>query len=260
MSSSTQQHASVVQPAWDNHFAAFGSQNVDQILLDYTDESVVTVYNVKSGKQDVYKGLAQVETCFEGLFATLHDLSRLEAPVIDVNEGAVGSVFLMWKCPSSGVDLATDTFLFEGPKVAKQNVVLWTADPGELGTSASTEPTGGTVQASWDNHFSAFSEQNVEKILLDYTEESVATVFDVKTETKSTFKGLFEIRDLFTGLFADLSDLSGLEAPCVQVFEKPSNVFLIWKCPSSGIVSATDTFLFDENAKIKYQNVVVKKA
>jgi hypothetical protein len=48
-----------------------------------------------------------------------------------------------------------------------------------------------------------------------------------------------------------------LDAPVVDVVENPGMVFLVWKCPGSGVLNATDTFLFDENFKITRQNVVV---
>merc|ERR1719207_292447 len=38
-------HASPVGDAWKNHFSAFGEQDVDKILKDYTDKSEVIVYN-----------------------------------------------------------------------------------------------------------------------------------------------------------------------------------------------------------------------
>ena len=65
----------------------------------------------------------------------------------------------------------------------------------------------GTVTAAWDNHFSAFGGQDLEKILLDYNEESEIIVWDTKTGSRSDFKDLAQIKDLFTGLFAKLSDL-----------------------------------------------------
>ena len=37
--------AKTVQAAWDNHFAAFGAQDVDKIMLDYTDQSVLKAWD-----------------------------------------------------------------------------------------------------------------------------------------------------------------------------------------------------------------------
>ena len=56
---------------WDNHFGAFGAQDVPKILLDYTDDSIVTVFDKKSGETTVFKGLSGVEQLFTGLFKDL---------------------------------------------------------------------------------------------------------------------------------------------------------------------------------------------
>eukprot|EP00441_Pelagodinium_beii_P014500 CAMPEP_0197659268 /NCGR_PEP_ID=MMETSP1338-20131121/46950_1 /TAXON_ID=43686 ORGANISM="Pelagodinium beii, Strain RCC1491" /NCGR_SAMPLE_ID=MMETSP1338 /ASSEMBLY_ACC=CAM_ASM_000754 /LENGTH=180 /DNA_ID=CAMNT_0043236113 /DNA_START=60 /DNA_END=602 /DNA_ORIENTATION=+ len=116
-----------VSAAWQNHFDAFGDQDVDKIMQDYDETSRVTVYNNADGSKVVYKGLAEVKHFFEELFDGLSDLSTLEAPVIDVDEmsGGGGQVFLVWKCPGCGFDTATDTFIF-GPdkKIKFQNIVV----------------------------------------------------------------------------------------------------------------------------------------
>ena len=59
----------------------------------------------------------------------------------------------------------------------------------------------------------------------------------------------------FEGLFKTLSDTSDLDAPVIDV--KAREVFLVWNCKASGILAATDTFIFDDNAKIASQNVVL---
>eukprot|EP00440_Ansanella_granifera_P056781 gb/GFBE01061544.1/.p1 GENE.gb/GFBE01061544.1/~~gb/GFBE01061544.1/.p1 ORF type:complete len:185 (+),score=51.42 gb/GFBE01061544.1/:1-555(+) len=116
-----------VQEAWDNHFTAFGDQDVDKILLDYDEKSKVILYNHADGSQHVYKGTAQIGAMFEDLFDGLSDLETLEAPVIEVEETSDGGgmVFLVWKCPGCGFESATDTFVF-GPdkKIKFQNVVV----------------------------------------------------------------------------------------------------------------------------------------
>ncbi len=48
----------VVQPAWDNHFAAFGGQDVSKVLLDYCEESKIIVYNGPDDTETVYNGMA----------------------------------------------------------------------------------------------------------------------------------------------------------------------------------------------------------
>ena len=115
------------------------------------------------------------------------------------------------------------------------------------------------TKAAWDNHFSAFGAQDLGKILLDYTEQSEVIVWDTNTGTRSDFKGLAGVRNLFTGLFAKLSDLSTLAAPLIEVQESSGMVFLVWECPGCGYEKVTDTFIF-KNGKILRQNIVVFSA
>ena len=158
----------------------------------------------------------------------------------------------------------TDTFLFDDAgKIVRQTVCILNEGAPAGKAPLCTEPQGGPVQASWDNHFAAFGAQDVDKILLDYTEKSVIKVYNQVTDELVEFKGLKAVKECFTGLFKDLSDLSGLAAPAIRVEEatedKAGMVFLVWRCPSSGYNHATDTFLFDAAGKIAKQNVVIMK-
>ena len=250
--------------AWDNHFAAFGSQDVGKILLDYCEQSKIVVYNWHDDTETEFNGISGAKECFTGLFAALPDLSGLAAPEIHVEEGNPKSVFLIWRCPTSGFTHCTDTFLFDDAgKIVRQTVCILNEGAPACKAPLCTEPQGGPVQASWDNHFAAFGAQDVDKILLDYTEKSTIKVYNQVTDELTEFKGLKAVKECFTGLFSDLSDLSGLAAPAIRVEEatedKAGMVFLVWRCPSSGYNHATDTFLFDKDGKIAKQNVVIMK-
>ena len=48
--------------------AAFGSQDVDRVLLDDTEDSVIIVYDQTLGGRAVFAGLAGARDCFAGLF------------------------------------------------------------------------------------------------------------------------------------------------------------------------------------------------
>merc|ERR1712084_202011 len=112
-----------------------------------------------------------IRKMFTNLFGDLKDLATLSAPVINVDEKEK-QVFLVWKCPGCGYDTATDTFIFGNDfKIVRQNIVV---------TKRTAIPSGEyapkSVQAAWDNHFAAFGAQDVDKIMLDYDETSVARV------------------------------------------------------------------------------------
>lgn len=126
------------------------------------------------------------------------------------------------------------------------------------GMPVSYMPT--TVAQAWENHFQAFEKQDLDKIMLDYDEASVARIYDWTKGAETIFTGTAEIRACFAGLFAQLTDRSTMAAPVCQVEENPKTVFLCWKCPSSGILSATDTFIFGANYKVQRQNIVLTSA
>jgi hypothetical protein len=122
-----------VQNAWDNHFSAFAAKDVDKILMDYTAQSVITIYDQSTGTKTVHTGLEGVRACFEGFFKSLTDTSDLDASVQIVKEARKhepGNVFLVWKCPASGYTEATDTFIFDASsRILRQNVVFSFKEP-----------------------------------------------------------------------------------------------------------------------------------
>jgi len=115
------------------------------------------------------------------------------------------------------------------------------------------------MQAAWDNHFTAFRNQDLDKIMLDYNERSVVTIFYSTARMTSTSTGSTGIRAMFKKLFQELSDLSDLSAPVIQVNTDPKSVFFCWACPSSGIQTATDTYVFGDDFKIHRQNLSITK-
>jgi hypothetical protein len=110
---------------WDHHFGGFATQNVQETLLDYTEESWVKVYNNTTQKLAVYKGLAEIEGFFSKLFSTLTDMTGTAAPIQDVDE-ATGTVFLIWQVTGSGYTNCTDTFVVDTKtfKIKAQTVVV----------------------------------------------------------------------------------------------------------------------------------------
>lgn len=245
-----------MEAAWKNHFDAFGGQNVSQILLDYTNASEIRVYSTKDESLQVFEGISGAKTLFTSLFEKMTDLSTLKAPLEQVDADG-NMVLLGWECPSSGYESATDTFYFEGDKILRQNVVVYDSSSDVASNKTQGGSSSGIVKAAWDNHFAAFGDKDVDKILLDYTDSSIINVYDAKTEQVETYEGVEGARTLFTKLFSDLNDMSTLKAPVIEVQDAPGNmVFLVWECPSSGFEKVTDTFLFNGN-KIERQNVVV---
>ena len=97
-------------------------------------------------------------------------------------------------------------------------------------------------------------------IMQDYTEASVLKAFDHSTGTLTTAVGLAQIQTFFVGLFGALSDTSALAAPEIDTTEGPKQTYLVWSCSSSGITSATDTFMYGADNKITRQNIAYASA
>merc|ERR1712146_500168 len=98
----------------------------------------VIVWDTKKNKKTSFKGLKGVKALFTDLFANLKDLSTFDSPLIEVQETAwpasccgefpTGMVFLVWENPGCGYDKVTDTFIFRGDKIMRQNIVVFTND------------------------------------------------------------------------------------------------------------------------------------
>merc|ERR1711966_258133 len=117
-----------------------------------------------------------------------------------------------------------------------------------------------SVADAWANHLDAFEHQDIEKIMLDYDETSRVTIYNNADGSKMVYKGLAQVQGMFEELFDGLSDPSTLEAPVIDVddiFGGGGTVFLVWKCPGCGFETATDTFIFGPDKKVKIQNLVV---
>jgi len=80
----------------------------------------------------------------------------------------------------------------------------------------------------------------------------VLKAFDHSSGRLTTATGRAQIQTFFEGLFSLLSDTRGLGVGALDV---TNQVFLVWYCPTSTIVSATDTFIFDDANKIIRQNI-----
>lgn len=95
----------------DHHMAALDSGDLDDIMSDYTEDSVFI-----SNLGGVIKGLEAIR----GVFAmSAGGMAGFEAGVEHV-DGEIG--FVTWT--AEGIALGTDTFVVRDGKVAAQTVVL----------------------------------------------------------------------------------------------------------------------------------------
>jgi len=271
-----------VAEAWANHFEAFGEQDVDKILKDYTDASVVQVHNDACSPPEMaqFTGKTEITDLFVGLFETLTSTPDLDVPTFGgasnpTVEDAVlpasldsANVFLVWSAVGQGIEKATDTFTWtesDGQVVIeKQNIVVTqpAACSGATTPAAPSADPNSPITQGWDNHFAGFGAQDKGMILADYTEDSTVQVYTWGTGYE-VFQGLTAIGNMFDSLWADMNaqtDVNGtiglgVPAGYPRVEVGFQSVFLTWY--SFARPKATDTFLFDSNGKILRQTIVV---
>jgi ketosteroid isomerase-like protein len=98
-----------------HHLTAFGNNNLDEILKDYTDESVIMT---PTGS---IKGLTEIREFFKDFFAVIPTGSSFTMK----QKTIVGNVaYIFWASESSSTKIlaGTDTFVFEDNKIKYHTV------------------------------------------------------------------------------------------------------------------------------------------
>jgi len=95
---------STTEAVLEHHLDAFGNQDLAEVMVDYTEESVI-VTNLGT-----FRGLDEIE----GLFADLFEEYSQPGSVVDVDETVVEGEFayLLWhgETPDNDYEFCTDTF------------------------------------------------------------------------------------------------------------------------------------------------------
>merc|ERR1740138_932085 len=136
-------------------------------------------------------------------------------PTIRVTESYI---YLHVTFPCAGIPLWTDTFILDAAgMIVRQNIIFESGFPKTSLASVIAARKLAATQASWDNHAAAFESSDVDKILLDYTEDSVITVTDFTTNVNAVFTGLDGVRTCFEALFAYLNATEGAFPSSLEV-------------------------------------------
>jgi hypothetical protein len=102
------------QAVLNHHLEAFGQNDLDGIIADYTEESILIT------PDSTYKGLEQIRGLYEGLFP----LFPTDGTVLELDKMVVdGSVaYIIWHAstPAIEVPFATDSFIVVDGKIMNQ--------------------------------------------------------------------------------------------------------------------------------------------
>jgi pimeloyl-ACP methyl ester carboxylesterase len=98
-----------------HHLIAFGDNNLDEILKDYTEQSVIMTPN------GVIKGLTKFRKFFEDFFEAIPTGSSFTMKQKNI-EGNVAYITWASKSSAANIPMGTDTFVFEGDKILYHTV------------------------------------------------------------------------------------------------------------------------------------------
>lgn len=103
-----------------------------------------------------------------------------------------------------------------------------------------------------DHHLDAFGDQDLDEVMKDYTEDSIVLT------NMGRFRGLDEIEELFTNLFAEFSQ-AGSEIDVDDTTVEGEFAYILWhgETPDNVYEFCTDTFYVPEDA-IEFQTFAGK--
>ena len=103
-----------------HHLTAFGDNDLDEILKDYTEESQVLTAT------GPLKGLAAIKGMFEDFFVKIPTGSDFEKQQVSVVDNVA---YVAWNSKSAvaTIPLGTDTFFLEGDKIRLHTVASYVA-------------------------------------------------------------------------------------------------------------------------------------
>jgi ketosteroid isomerase-like protein len=103
-------HVSTTRRVLEHHLDAFGDQDLDAIMEDYAEDSVVVT------NTGTYRGLDGIAGLFEELFA---DFGQAGSEItVDQREVEGDVAYIVWhgETPDNEYTFATDTFLVDGER------------------------------------------------------------------------------------------------------------------------------------------------
>lgn len=98
-----------------HHLTAFGNNNLDEIMMDYTDQSTVLTENGE------LKGLNLIRAFFKNLFEIIPTGSFFEMKQLTISEGVA---HIIWESKSdiAEIPFGTDTFFIKDQKIMVHTV------------------------------------------------------------------------------------------------------------------------------------------
>jgi len=250
-----------------HHNKAFGALDVESILLDFTNDSVLKIFNQADGSLETWTGLAELRVGFTGLLGKFTNMSDVTVPVSFIEENSPqgqGGAFTAGSNHASGFTFFHDVFVADADgKLFRQDAFIHYIAPKteNFAEASAAHAVPGPVHKSIAHHGEAFGKLDVDSILLDFTDDSALRIFNQADGSFETFQGLAELRVGFTGLLKKFTNMSDITVP-VSIIEEnslqgPGGAFTAGSNKASGFTFFSDAFVADANGKLFRQNAFI---
>lgn len=113
-------HEHPVMDIFQQHVAAFATGNIEVVLQDFTDHSIVIT------PDGVFEGKEQIRRLYQGLLAEFGVINNGDSPGININTIYIRGdmLFITWQAESiwHRFEFGTDTFICQNGKFMRQTI------------------------------------------------------------------------------------------------------------------------------------------
>ena len=103
-----------IYQVWANHIDAFGKKDIDNIMKNYNDNSIIYIWDHRHETYctRVYNGYNEIRDMFLNIFLILKNLDTLKVNLVEIVEER-NIIFFEWMCKGCGINKVNDIFIFD---------------------------------------------------------------------------------------------------------------------------------------------------
>ena len=243
-----------VEDRWNSFLGAFQARKLSDVTAGISETCIVVAVNAANSSEYIFKGVDGATHFFTGVFGDLED-SRAEQPdVWGSFDEESHAAFMCWDTASS-YRRCVSSFIFDPDSTEIVRHTMWycVSDAPQGPPPAMTAPpdaSSGPVAAQVAVLMDGFKKTDVTTSL--YAEDAEVMLWKANTQDMTVFKGdeLRGFQSTVAAIFERGNGAEEYEFKSFNISEAARCMFSSWVCPSCGITGATETVVFDANAKI----------
>jgi len=238
---------------WNAYIKAFKEKDLNGVMAAVAETHTIVALNTANYSEYTFND-ADGALCFHrGIFADVGSEDQVLAADSPIDEASC-CAFLLWDTASS-YRRCVSSFIFDPDSTEIVRHTMWycVSDAPQGPPPAMTAPpdaSSGPVAAQVAVLMDGFKKTDVTTSL--YAEDAEVMLWKANTQDMTVFKGdeLRGFQSTVAAIFERGNGAEEYEFKSFNISEAARCMFSSWVCPSCGITGATETVVFDANAKI----------